>query len=162
MRDSGARVLIVSAALAATAAGLPGDLLAQLRCYMVDSTIEGFASYEAAIAARPDAPLPDEIYRVVAKKNPSMSFATVYNTLNTLVQTGALRELTIDPDRKRYDPDTSAHHHLICLDCKKVADIPGDIPVEIPRGVAKDYAIMGNHIEFYGVCPTCKKLKRKK
>jgi Fur family peroxide stress response transcriptional regulator len=107
-------------------------------------------------------PSADDIYRVVAKKNPSMSFATVYNTLNTLVQTGAVRELTIDPDRKRYDPDTSAHHHLICLECKKVADIPGDIPLEIPRGVAKDFAIMGSHIEFYGLCATCKKLKRKK
>jgi len=107
-------------------------------------------------------PSADDIYRVVAKKNPSMSFATVYNALNTLVQTGAVRELTIDPDRKRYDPDTSAHHHLICLDCKKVADIPGDIPLEIPRGVAKEYTILGNHIEFYGLCPTCKKLKRKK
>jgi len=107
-------------------------------------------------------PSADDIYRVVAKKNPSMSFATVYNTLNTLVQSGAVRELTIDPDRKRYDPDTSSHHHLICLDCKMVADIPGDIPVEIPRGVAKDYAIMGSHIEFYGVCPACRKLKRKK
>jgi Fur family peroxide stress response transcriptional regulator len=107
-------------------------------------------------------PSADDIYRVVAKKNPSMSFATVYNTLNTLVQTGAIRELTIDPDRKRYDPDMSAHHHLICLECKKVADIPGDIPLEIPRGVAKDFAIMGSHIEFYGLCATCKKLKRKK
>lgn len=107
-------------------------------------------------------PSADDIYRVVAKKNPSMSFATVYNTLNTLVRTGAVRELTIDPDRKRYDPDTSAHHHLICLECKKVADIPGDIPLEIPRGVARDFDILGSHIEFYGLCPTCKKLKRKK
>lgn len=107
-------------------------------------------------------PSADDIYRVVAKKNPSMSFATVYNTLNTLVRTGAVRELTIDPDRKRYDPDTSAHHHLICLECKKVADIPGDIPLEIPRGVARDFVILGSHIEFYGLCPTCKKLKRKK
>ena len=107
-------------------------------------------------------PSADDIYRVVAKKNPSMSFATVYNTLNTLVQTGAVRELTIDPERKRYDPDTSAHHHLICLDCKKVADIPGDIPLEIPPGVAKDFSILGSHIEFYGLCVTCKKLKRKK
>jgi len=107
-------------------------------------------------------PSADEIYRVVAKKNPSMSFATVYNTLNTLVQTGAVRELTIDPDRKRYDPDVSTHHHLICLECKTVADIPGTIPVEIPRGVAKDYTILGSHIEFYGLCPACKKLKRKK
>lgn len=107
-------------------------------------------------------PSADEIYRVVAKKNPSMSFATVYNTLNTLVQTGAVRELTIDPDRKRYDPDTSAHHHLICLECKKVADISGDIPLEVPRGVARDFVILGSHIEFYGLCPSCKKLKRKK
>lgn len=105
-------------------------------------------------------PSADEIYRFVAKKNPSMSFATVYNTLNTLVEAGAVRELTIDPDRKRYDPDTSAHHHLICLDCRKIVDIPGDIAVEVPRGVTKDFIVTGNHIEFYGVCTPCRKLKR--
>ena len=107
-------------------------------------------------------PSADEIFRVVAKKNPSMSFATVYNTLNTLVDTGAVRELTIDPDRKRYDPDTSAHHHLICLDCKKIVDIPGDVAVEVPRGVTKDFTVTGNHIEFYGVCAPCRKLQRTK
>lgn len=107
-------------------------------------------------------PSADEIFRVVAKKNPSMSFATVYNTLNTLVETGAVRELTIDPDRKRYDPDTSAHHHLICLDCKTIVDIPGDIAVEVPRGVTKDFVVTGSHIEFYGVCSPCRKLKRTK
>jgi len=100
-------------------------------------------------------PSAEDIYRVVAKKNPSMSFATVYNTLNTLVQAGAVRELTIDPDRKRYDPDTSGHHHLICLGCRKVVDIPGDIPVEVPRGMAKEFSILGNHIEFYGICAPC-------
>jgi Fur family peroxide stress response transcriptional regulator len=107
-------------------------------------------------------PSADDIYRVVAKKNPTMSFATVYNTLNTLVQAGAVRELTIDPDRKRYDPDTSLHHHLICLDCKEVVDIPGDIPLEVPRAASRDYTILGSHIEFYGLCVTCKKQKRKK
>jgi Fur family peroxide stress response transcriptional regulator len=107
-------------------------------------------------------PSADEIFRVVAKKNPSMSFATVYNTLNTLVDTGAVRELTIDPDRKRYDPDTSAHHHLICLGCKKIVDIPGDVAVEVPRGVTKDFVVTGNHIEFYGICAPCRKLQRTK
>jgi len=107
-------------------------------------------------------PSADEIFRVVAKKNPSMSFATVYNTLNTLVETGAVRELTIDPDRKRYDPDTSAHHHLICLDCRKIVDIPGDVAVEVPRGVTKDFTVTGNHIEFYGICAPCRKLQRTK
>jgi len=107
-------------------------------------------------------PSADEIFRVVAKKNPSMSFATVYNTLNTLVETGAVRELTIDPDRKRYDPDTSAHHHLICLDCRKIVDIPGDVAVEVPRGVTKDFTVTGNHIEFYGICAPCRKVQRTK
>ncbi len=106
-------------------------------------------------------PSADDIYRVVARKNPSMSFATVYNTLNTLVEAGAVRELTIDPERKRYDPDTSAHHHLICLGCKKIVDITGDIPVELPRSAAKDFQITGKHIEFYGLCPACRKQKRK-
>jgi len=41
-------------------------------------------------------------------------------------------------------------------------DIPGDIPLEVPREVAKVYTILGSHIEFYGLCATCKKLKRKK
>ena len=105
-------------------------------------------------------PSAEDIYRVVARKNPSMSFATVYNTLNTLVQAGAVRELTIDPDRKRYDPDTSSHHHLICLDCRKVVDIPGNIPVEVPRNMAREFAITGNHIEFYGICGPCGKQKK--
>jgi Fur family transcriptional regulator, peroxide stress response regulator len=105
-------------------------------------------------------PSAEDIYRVVARKNPSMSFATVYNTLNTLVQAGAVRELTIDPDRKRYDPDTSGHHHLICLGCRRVVDIPGDIPVEVPRGMAKEFSILGNHIEFYGICAPCGKSEK--
>jgi Fur family transcriptional regulator, peroxide stress response regulator len=105
-------------------------------------------------------PSAEDIYRAVVRKNPSMSFATVYNTLNTLVQAGAVRELTIDPDRKRYDPDTSGHHHLICLGCRKVVDIPGDIPVDVPRGMAKEFSILGNHIEFYGICAPCGKSEK--
>ncbi|NTW59426.1 MAG: transcriptional repressor, partial [Nitrospirae bacterium] len=105
-------------------------------------------------------PSAEDIYRVVARKNPSMSFATVYNTLHTLVQAGAVRELTIDPDRKRYDPDTSGHHHLICLGCRKVVDIPGDIPVDVPRGMSNEFSIVGNHIEFYGICSHCGKPRK--
>ena len=61
VRDCGARVLFMSGALAEIAAELPGDLLAGLRCYMMDGTSERFASYETAIAAMPDAALNDEV-----------------------------------------------------------------------------------------------------
>ena len=105
-------------------------------------------------------PSAEDIYRAVSRKYSSMSFATVYNTLNTLAQAGTLRELTIDPERKRYDPDTSHHHHLICVLCGKIVDIPEGMAVDLPQEQAQGFTILGSHIEFYGNCVACKK-KRK-
>jgi Fur family peroxide stress response transcriptional regulator len=106
-------------------------------------------------------PSADDIYRAVSKKYHSMSFATVYNTLNTLAKAGAVREITIDPRRKHYDPDTSGHHHLICVACGKIFDVPEGISVELPGDMARDFIVIGNHIEFYGYCPACGKKKKK-
>jgi len=104
-------------------------------------------------------PSAEDIYRTVSKQNRSMSFATVYNTLNTLAKAGTLRELTIDPERKRYDPDTSRHHHLICVLCGRIVDVPEEVTVDLPGSVAHDFTLLGSHIEFYGQCAPCKKKK---
>lgn len=101
-------------------------------------------------------PTAGDIFLAVSKKYQSMSFATVYNTLNTLVKAGTLRELTIDPEKKRYDPDTSRHHHCICILCGRIVDIPERIPVDLPEDMARDFTILGSHIEFYGHCSKCK------
>jgi Fur family peroxide stress response transcriptional regulator len=105
-------------------------------------------------------PSAEDIYRAVSQKYRSLSVATVYNTLNTLAKSGVLRELTIDPGRKRYDPDTSRHHHLICVLCGKIVDIPGGISVNLPGEVVRDFTLLGNHIEFYGHCFLCTKKGR--
>ncbi len=107
-------------------------------------------------------PSAEEIYRSVSRKYRSMSFATVYNTLNTLVEAGAVRDLNIDPARRRYDPNTHPHHHLICMGCRMVVDVPEAISVEIPKSIAGEYQVVGNHIEFYGYCSSCRKKKRPK
>ena len=101
-------------------------------------------------------PSAEEIYQAVSVQYRSLSVATVYNTLNTLAQAGALRELTIDPVRKRYDPDTSSHHHLMCVLCHKIVDIPAGIAVDLPANMARDFTLLGNHISFYGHCSRCK------
>jgi Fur family peroxide stress response transcriptional regulator len=105
-------------------------------------------------------PSAEDIYRTMSKKNRSMSFATVYNTLNTLAKAGTLREITIDPERKRYDPDTSPHHHLICVYCGRIVDVPEEVKVDLPEAMARDFTILGNHIEFYGQCASCRKNKK--
>lgn len=101
-------------------------------------------------------PSAEDIYDVVRKKYPMMSFATVYKTLETLKQKGSIQELTIDSERRRYDPDTTQHHHLICVKCKKVLDIHTDLPVHIPDEAKEQFEVTGNHIEFYGICSVCK------
>lgn len=102
-------------------------------------------------------PSAEDIYRAVTARFPTMSFATVYNTLETLKKLGKVKELTIDPDKKRFDPDTIHHHHLICVTCKKILDIHGRYRLSIPEHERADFEITGNHIEFYGLCPKCQR-----
>ncbi len=102
-------------------------------------------------------PSAEDIYSCVKKKFPTMSFATVYNTLETLRKRGQILELTIDPDRKRYDPNIHPHNHLICLRCKTIVDVDLDFEIPIPDEARKSFDVLGNHIEFYGICDKCKK-----
>ncbi|MEE9523775.1 MAG: Fur family transcriptional regulator [Thermodesulfovibrionales bacterium] len=102
-------------------------------------------------------PSAEDIYKDIIQRFPTMSFATVYNTLETLKRIGNVRELTIDPVRKRYDPDTSSHHHMICTECKRIYDVHIDIHVEIPDEQADNFKVINNHIEFYGLCKECSK-----
>ena len=101
-------------------------------------------------------PSADSIFQEVKKKYPMMSFATVYNTIETLKKKGDLLELTIDPERRRYDPETRPHHHLICVECKKIVDVHKEFSISVPDEIVDDFDLTGNHIEFYGVCPECK------
>ena len=103
-----------------------------------------------------DHPSADNIFREVKKKYPMMSFATVYNTIEALKKKGELLELTIDPERRRYDPETKPHHHLICVECKKIVDVYKEFSISVPDDIGNDFDLTGNHIEFYGVCPECK------
>ena len=103
-----------------------------------------------------DHPSADNIFKEVKKKYPMMSFATVYNTIEALKKKGDLLELTIDPERRRYDPETKPHHHLICVECKKIVDVYKQFSINVPEEVGDEFDLLGNHIEFYGVCPECK------
>ncbi len=101
-------------------------------------------------------PSAEDIYAAVHERFPMVSFATVYNTLETLKKMGMIWELNIDDERKRYDPNTNLHHHLICTRCRKVVDIHMEFELEVPEGEAHGFDITGRHVEFYGLCPDCR------
>jgi len=97
-----------------------------------------------------------DVYRAVSEKFPTMSFATVYNTLDTLKSVGKVRELSIDPEKKRFDPNMAFHHHLMCIKCKCIQDVYGRFDLRLGDHERGEFDIVGNHVEFYGICPACK------
>ncbi len=101
-------------------------------------------------------PSAEDIYKAIGKKFPTMSFATVYNTLETLKQMGQIRELYCDPYKKRFDPNPNPHHHVVCTQCQKIVDLQDEIRIKPPTLTTEKFEILGSHIEFYGICSKCK------
>ncbi len=102
-------------------------------------------------------PSADEIYQHVAQRFPSMSFATVYNTLDALRRKGQILELCIDPNKKRFDPNPVPHHHIFCTRCHKIVDVDHDYKIELNSEESKGFKVMGCNIVFWGLCPECQK-----
>ena len=102
-------------------------------------------------------PSAEDIYKAVQKQFPTMSFATVYNTLDALKNKGTVQELKIDPAKKRYDTDSTKHHHLICNKCKNIIDIHKDFQLGLTDDLTNGFNILDNSIEFYGICSKCSK-----
>jgi len=101
-------------------------------------------------------PTAEDIYSAIKQKFPMISLATIYKTMDTLKEKGYVQELTIDRERRHFDPDCSQHHHLICTKCRKIADITHKFLLDIPDDQKSGFDITGSHIEFYGICPDCK------
>jgi Fe2+ or Zn2+ uptake regulation protein len=73
-----------------------------------------------------DHPSADDVWTRVKKGFPMLSRATVYNTLNLFVKQGLLRELVLAEGKVVFDPNVTAHHHLIDDHTGKIHDVPWD------------------------------------
>lgn len=104
-------------------------------------------------------PSAEEIYLKVTKDYPTISLATVYQTLETLEQIGGIKVLRCDRRKTRYDPDLSYHHHLICTGCHKITDLRQDYSkaLRLPASLRGGFEIDGCNVIFYGICQECKR-----
>jgi Fur family transcriptional regulator, iron response regulator len=69
-------------------------------------------------------PSAEQVFSRVKRTFPMLSRATVYNTLNLLVEKRLLRELVLAEGRVVFDPKTDAHHHFIDEGTGRIHDIP--------------------------------------
>jgi Fe2+ or Zn2+ uptake regulation protein len=103
-------------------------------------------------------PTADEVFLQVRPQVPGISLATVYKSLETLVGCGLATKLTYGDGSARYDGRTDDHHHVRCLSCGSVADLPGRVDTrEVNRleENAGHFRITGYRLELTGYCPSC-------
>ncbi len=64
-------------------------------------------------------PTGQRIYSEDKKVYPAVSLTTIYKTVQILKEAGLIRELNLEKDQARFDPNMKPHAHLVCLQCKR-------------------------------------------
>ncbi|WP_460039357.1 Fur family transcriptional regulator [Thermaerobacter litoralis] len=109
-------------------------------------------------ARRSHHPSAEELYQQARERFPMISPATVYNTLELLVELGLASQLGFPGDVQRYDGNPHAHANVQCIDCKAIFDVDAGALEGIGQRVAErsEFVILGQRFEFYGICPRCR------
>ena len=100
----------------------------------------------------------NEVFDKAKQLLPTISFATVYNSLRFLKDAGHIAEIKFGDGASRFDRMTHRHDHAICTACGKLVDIEMEIPDEIVKRAAKYSKFKPESLEFTlrGKCPDCK------
>ncbi|MDX9821530.1 MAG: transcriptional repressor [Syntrophales bacterium] len=105
-------------------------------------------------------PAAEDVYATLIGRYPGLSRTTVYNVMAKLVERNVVRELDIDPQRKRFDAFTEPHDHFYCRSCGNVFDVPADPSAADLRENGRKKNMDGHQLEalclnFTGVCRHC-------
>lgn len=104
-----------------------------------------------------------QVYEDISTLDPEISRATVYNTLNSLRELGAIVEVSFGDGQTRYETDPSPHVNLICLRCRKIEDYHGPLPLAALEQAARDefdFQPVTAKAEILGFCRQCCERKR--
>lgn len=103
-----------------------------------------------------------EIFEKAKQIMPSITFATIYNSLNYLVNEGKILRVKIVGQPDYFDHNITRHHHMICDRCHKIKDVE----------IQDDYfAFLQNNLSIkitsydlclHYVCDECQERERKK
>jgi Fur family transcriptional regulator, peroxide stress response regulator len=105
-------------------------------------------------------PTVDQIFKELVREIPTLSKATVYNTLYLFKKSGLARVVTIEDNETRYDGDVHMHGHFKCESCGRIYDFPVDKNV-LSSDVLADFKITEKDVYFKGICPRCRNNNKK-
>lgn len=142
----------------------PRDVFSEyLARYHKRRTPERFAILDCAMRT-PEHFTIDAFHEYLENEGFHVSVATIYSTLELLVDCGLVRRHRFGSDSARYErtAGTSNHHHLVCARCGKVKEVRDQKLCDLISstrysGFSQSYF----SLNIYGLCRTCQKRERK-
>ncbi len=113
----------------------------------------------SALLETDEHPSADTIYKKLGSNIPAISRATVYNTLNLLVDRGVIQSMRTAGSETRFDSICEAHSHFFCRKCKKIYDIAkqiGEIITELDG-----HLVESQEFVYKGLCRKCREEMKK-
>ena len=101
----------------------------------------------------------EEIYLALKKKGQHVSRATVYRTMDILVNNGFARKMNLGDGRARYESKVNSphHDHLVCMDCGLIIEFMDQKIEDLQDEIAIQYEFqLKRHIhQLFGLCKKC-------
>jgi Fur family peroxide stress response transcriptional regulator len=100
----------------------------------------------------------DDLYSAIREKFSSISLATLYKNVHTMLDVSLIREVKIPGQKTKYEIEKESHAHVMCKICGELKDVPFN-----PSTLFQDTAEMNHYVAeeisvvISGVCPECQK-----
>lgn len=107
---------------------------------------------------------PQQVYAQLVSTVPSLSLATVYNTLEVLVDVGLITRVHAHDGQTYFDSTSTPHHHAVCDGCGAIFDV--FLPAQTLEtlawcvhdsagGESSDFEIRRANVWLRGLCKSC-------
>ena len=99
----------------------------------------------------------NEILNEGQKLYARLSRATVYRTMETLVELNLVRSIYLNDPTQRFMSAAGGHHHLICTNCDAVLEFDHCTVDQLSRDLAEkfNFQVRNHLLEFQGLCENC-------
>lgn len=107
----------------------------------------------AYLMAQDGHPTAEQVHKDLIAEIPTLSKATVYNTLHIFTEKGLTRTLTSKKQGSRFDPLLYPHGHFICSACDEIFDFPCK---ELGLNAALEgFQVESEELVLRGLCKSC-------
>jgi Fe2+ or Zn2+ uptake regulation protein len=102
-------------------------------------------------------PTAQQIHQAAKRMMPRLSLGTVYRLLADMEQEGLIVSLSMPNSPTRYDANPGAHHHILCVRCGRVLDVPELVAPGAKGEIGRwtGYTVFGLSAVWYGLCKEC-------